>query len=72
MFSFFLFIVFWAGVSERPKQDAWALPWLVLYPAYAFALRMFSAFATMNEILRRGHEESNMAPWWVLSRGRRF
>ena len=25
-----------------------------------------------TEALRRGHEESSMAPWWVLKKAKRF
>lgn len=59
-------------VSERPRQDLrliWILP---LYPLAMYALRCWSVFALLNELLRRGHEESSMAPWWVLKRANRF
>ncbi|HKS12589.1 MAG TPA: glycosyltransferase [Pseudomonas sp.] len=59
-------------VSERPRQDlrlAWILPF---YPFAMYALRCWSVVATLNETLRRGHEESSMAPWWVLKRANRF
>ena len=67
-----MFGTFWVGVSERMKQDTVAWLWLPIYPIYSLLLRFFTAFAILNEVLRRGHEESNMAPWWVLKRGRRF
>ncbi|WP_343211621.1 glycosyltransferase family 2 protein (plasmid) [Aliisedimentitalea scapharcae] len=72
VFAALLFGVFWVGVSERMTKDSIAWTWLPAYPLYTFILRVFAAFATLNEVLRRGHEESNMAPWWVLKRGRRF
>jgi len=34
--------------------------------------RMVTVFALANELIRRSHEESGMAPWWVLKRGKRF
>ncbi|MGE7990573.1 glycosyltransferase [Pseudomonas sp. NPDC089554] len=59
-------------VSERPRQDlrlAWILP---IYPLAMYALRCWNVCALLNELLRRGHEESSMAPWWVLKRANRF
>jgi hypothetical protein len=35
-------------------------------------MRCWSAVATLNEMLRRGHEETSMAPWWVLKKAKRF
>ena len=59
-------------VSERPKQDL-ALVWILpFYPLAMYALRCWSVIAILNETLRRGHEESSMAPWWVLKRANRF
>lgn len=59
-------------VSERPREDLaliWVLPF---YPLAMYALRCWSVVAILNETLRRGHEESSMAPWWVLKRANRF
>ncbi|UFH50567.1 glycosyltransferase family 2 protein [Pseudomonas sp. KNUC1026] len=59
-------------VSERQRQDlrlAWILP---IYPLAMYGLRLWSVVAILNETLRRGHEESSMAPWWVLKRANRF
>lgn len=64
--------VFIAGVSERPTADGAIMVWIPVYPLYTLMMRFITAFAIFNEVLRRGHEESNMAPWWVLKRGRRF
>ncbi|MDX7746398.1 glycosyltransferase family 2 protein, partial [Aeromonas veronii] len=47
-------------------------PWLCLYPVYTLLMRLWCAVALLNEIFRRGHEESSMAPWWVLKRGNKF
>ena len=48
------------------------LLWLMIYPFYALFMRFVTAFSMVNEIVRRSHEESSMAPWWVLKRGKRF
>jgi cellulose synthase/poly-beta-1,6-N-acetylglucosamine synthase-like glycosyltransferase len=59
-------------VSERPGKDVRLLPLLPLFPLAMFVIRCWSAVAMLNEWFRRGHEETSMAPWWVLQRGRRF
>ena len=66
------FLVFFLAISERPKQDLYYLKWLPVYPLYSFVMRIVNAAAVLNEVIRRGHEESNMAPWWVLKKGKRF
>lgn len=66
------FLVFLLAISERPKADMRMLPWLLLYPVYTLLMRLWCAVALLNEIFRRGHEESSMAPWWVLKRGNKF
>ncbi len=69
--SLFYFMVLTA-ISERVKQDLRLLLWLPLYPVYALFMRLVCLFALLNELVRRSHEESSMAPWWVLKRGRKF
>ena len=59
-------------VSDRPLQDLRFLPVLVVFPLTMFGLRCWSAVAILNELLRRSHEDSAMAPWWVLKRANRF
>ncbi len=59
-------------VSERPKEDLKLIPFLPLFPIFMMIMRCWSAVAILNEMWRRGHEESSMAPWWVLKKGRRF
>ena len=59
-------------VSDRPLEDLRLLPVLVIFPLTMFGLRCWSAVAILNELLRRSHEDSTMAPWWVLKRANRF
>jgi hypothetical protein len=66
------FLLMLLVVSERPGKDARLLPLLPLFPLAMFVIRCWSAVAMLNEWFRRGHEETSMAPWWVLQRGRRF
>jgi len=73
---FFTIAYFYAlvllGVSERPKQDLKLAVWLPLYPIYSMIMRTICCFALLNELVRRSHEESSMAPWWVLKKGQKF
>ncbi|NOI25969.1 glycosyltransferase family 2 protein [Vibrio mediterranei] len=66
------FTVYLCLISERKKSDASLAGWLVFYPIYAVFSRFVTAFSIINETVRRSHEESSMAPWWVLKRGKRF
>jgi len=59
-------------VSERPRQDLMLAPLIPLFPLCMLGIRCWSAVAILNEILRRGHEETSMAPWWVLKKAKRF
>lgn len=67
---FFLFVVI--ALSERITDDLKLMPWLVVYPLYAFFMRFVACFALLNELVRRSHEESSMAPWWVFKQGGKF
>ncbi len=71
-FTALYFSVFLIAISERPLKDMRYLKWLPVYPLFSFVMRIVSAAAILNELIRRGHEESNMAPWWVLKKGKRF
>ncbi|MBK5351363.1 glycosyltransferase family 2 protein [Pseudomonas sp. TH41] len=59
-------------VSDRPRQDMTLGLLVPVFPLFMLLLRCWSAVAMLNEIFRRGHEESSMAPWWVLKRATRF
>lgn len=67
---FFLFIVI--VMSERIKDDLRLFPLLIIFPLYSIFMRVVAVFALVNEMVRFSHEESAMAPWWVLKRGGRF
>jgi biofilm PGA synthesis N-glycosyltransferase PgaC len=66
------YVFFLILISERPWYDLKMSGWLLLYPFYTYFMRLFNCFAIINELVRRGHEESTMAPWWVLDRGNKF
>ncbi|SFL99699.1 glycosyltransferase family 2 protein [Marinobacter zhejiangensis] len=59
-------------VSERPREDLKLLPLVPLFPVFMLVIRCWGVVCTLNEALRRGHEESSMAPWWVIKRGKKF
>lgn len=59
-------------VSERRKQDLRMLLVIPIFPLFMLGLRCWGVVCTLNEVFRRSHEESSMAPWWVLKRGKRF
>lgn len=59
-------------VSDRPRQDMTLGLLVPVFPLFMMLLRCWSAVAMLNEMFRRGHEETSMAPWWVLKRATRF
>ena len=59
-------------VSDRPRQDLTLGMLVPVFPLFMLLMRCWSAVAMLNEMFRRGHEESSMAPWWVLKRATRF
>lgn len=67
---FFLFIMI--AMSERIKDDLRLFPLLIIFPLYSILMKVVAVFALINEVVRSSHEESSMAPWWVLKRGGRF
>ncbi|MFT5591681.1 MAG: biofilm PGA synthesis N-glycosyltransferase PgaC [Oceanicoccus sp.] len=71
-FLIFSYGIVLTAISERPKADLALAKWLPLYPLYAIFMRLICLFALLNEIFRRSHEESSMAPWWVMKRGKKF
>jgi biofilm PGA synthesis N-glycosyltransferase PgaC len=63
-----MYAEYWLLYSERRRQDL-RLAWLLLlFPAFTFLTRCWNAVATLNELLRKSHLESSMAPSWVLRR----
>ncbi len=72
MFIVVTFLTYLTLISERVKEDREMILWLLVFPFYALFMRVVTGFAMINEVVRRGHEESSMAPWWILKRGKRF
>jgi cellulose synthase/poly-beta-1,6-N-acetylglucosamine synthase-like glycosyltransferase len=55
-----------ATLSERKRYDLRFWWVTLLFPAFAFITRIWSALATLSEMLLKSHLDSSMAPWWVL------
>jgi cellulose synthase/poly-beta-1,6-N-acetylglucosamine synthase-like glycosyltransferase len=72
MITLLMFFAMLVMVSDRPRQDMVLGLLVPFFPLFMLLLRCWSVVAMLNEIFRRGHEESSMAPWWVLSRATRF
>jgi cellulose synthase/poly-beta-1,6-N-acetylglucosamine synthase-like glycosyltransferase len=67
-----LFVNLLLMVCDRPRQDLPLAILLPIYPLFMLFMRCWSAVAMLNEMFRRGHEETSMAPWWVLKKATRF
>ena len=67
-----MFLAMLVMVSDRPRQDMVLGLLVPFFPLFMLLLRCWSVVAMLNEMFRRGHEESSMAPWWVLKRATRF
>ncbi|WP_152223971.1 glycosyltransferase [Pseudomonas sp. SCB32] len=67
-----LYLAMLVLVSERPRKDLKLFPVVFVFPLFMLVMRLWSAVAMLNEALRRGHEETSMAPWWVLRKAKRF
>jgi cellulose synthase/poly-beta-1,6-N-acetylglucosamine synthase-like glycosyltransferase len=67
-----LYLITLLAVSERPKQDLKLMIVIPVFPLFMFIVRCWSATSMLNDKFRRGHEETSMAPWWVIKRANRF
>jgi cellulose synthase/poly-beta-1,6-N-acetylglucosamine synthase-like glycosyltransferase len=68
----FFYIFTLVALSERVREDLQLFPLLIIFPFYSFFMRGIAIFALVNELVRRSHQESAMAPWWVFKRGGKF
>jgi cellulose synthase/poly-beta-1,6-N-acetylglucosamine synthase-like glycosyltransferase len=67
--QYFLYLI----VSSRnPLTESIQFLYLPLYPFFALLSRLWAVVSILNQLLRSGHEESSMAPWWVLKRTTKF
>ncbi|WP_239005185.1 glycosyltransferase [Legionella sp. MW5194] len=63
-----MYVLFLLLVSERPRQDAKMIGWVLLMPIYQQFMRYMATIFILNEIIFKGHKDSSMAPWWVIKR----
>lgn len=57
-------------VSERKKYDLGFL-WLVpFFPFYTLLMRIWAGIATVSELFLNSHQDTSMAPWWVLRKSK--
>ncbi|WED43521.1 glycosyltransferase family 2 protein [Legionella cardiaca] len=68
--TLFLYIIFLLLVSERPKNDLKLVGWVIVTPIYQQFIRAMTAVFIMNEILFKGHQDTTMAPWWVIRKSK--
>lgn len=66
------FIFYLFAIADKPKNDFKMLLWIPLFPVFTLYMRGVSVFGIFNEVFRRSHEESSMAPWWVLKKSDKF
>jgi biofilm PGA synthesis N-glycosyltransferase PgaC len=66
--SMTLYLLFLLFLSERKLQDAALLFYLPLFPIFSFVIRIWSAVASLKELIQDAHLDSSMAPWWVLKK----
>ena len=71
VFALFIYLLLYVLlISDRLKEDIIYFFYIPLFPFFAFASRINAAFAIAHSVLNKSHLDSNMAPWWVLRRGR--
>ena len=74
IFFFYLVItstnlVFYLIVGSRqPLKDIRFFIYIPVFTLFVCALRLWNVVTTLNELFRLSHQESAMAPWWVLKR----
>lgn len=64
-FFFLLYIVF---VSERKIKDFKFIVYLPLMPFYQYIMRTWTALSTVFELVLATHQDTTMAPWWVIKK----
>lgn len=72
LITLLLYLCMLGLISERPRQDLRLAVLVPVFPLFMFVMRCWSAVAMLNELFRRGHEETSMAPWWVIKKATRF
>ncbi len=66
--SVVMYLLFLILLSERRDEDLRLLYLLPLFPFFSFMVRVWSAVASLKEVVQNAHLDSSMAPWWVLKK----
>ncbi|MBP2635967.1 MAG: family 2 glycosyl transferase [Firmicutes bacterium] len=74
LFYLLLLTVFYlvgiALLSERKATDLSRMYLLPLMPLFMFAAKINSFVAVLWEFIGKGHQDTSMAPWWVLRKSK--
>lgn len=70
LLSILMYLLFLIFLSERKRQDMELLFLLPVFPVFSFVVRVWSAFASLKEVVEDAHLDSSMAPWWVLKKNK--
>jgi cellulose synthase/poly-beta-1,6-N-acetylglucosamine synthase-like glycosyltransferase len=70
LFTAVFYIQYLLMISREKKKDILLIPWILVYPAYAFILRIMMTLFILRELLFEAHRYSTMAPQWVLEKGK--
>ena len=68
--TFFLYVIGISFVSERKKDDLSRLGLVPFMPLFLFAAKINTLLAVLWEWIGKGHNDSSMAPWWVLRKNK--
>ena len=69
LFSIF-YGLYWLFISPRKANDVWLFLFSPLYPIFTYIARLWDVVAHLNELFRKGHLDSSMAPKHILRRGK--
>jgi len=68
-YSFLFFQYLWM-ISDRKQQDLKKLWLLFITPFFSLISRIWTSLAVLTEIITRSHQDTSMAPWWVLKKSK--
>ena len=57
-------------LSERVSEDLARIPYLIFIPAFMFIGRINALVANLWQWFGRGHQDTSMAPWWVIKKNK--
>ncbi|WP_177505475.1 glycosyltransferase family 2 protein [Anaerosinus sp.] len=57
-------------LSERIGEDLARIPYLLFIPAFMFIGRINALVANLWQWFGKGHQDTSMAPWWVIKKNK--